>query len=325
MATERGTARGRRMTRVVDGSTPIALPVGVYGAAVTVGTFDGVHRGHRDVIERLVQSARVANQLAVVVTFDPHPLEIVNPAAAPPLLTTRDEKVAALANLGVDVIMVLPFTSALAEQSAELFVEEILLGRARMRTLFVGYDHGFGRNRMGDATVLQALGSTHGFAVTLVHPVPGATGHPVSSTAIRRAVAGGDLAKAAEGLGRPYSVHSVVVPGDRRGRMLGYPTINLAPIPGRKLLPPDGVYAVECIVKGAVHAGMLNLGGRPTWGDTERRLEAHLFDAAGDFYGVPVEVRFIARIREVRAFPDGEALQAQLREDEHVARALLHR
>jgi riboflavin kinase/FMN adenylyltransferase len=313
------------MTVVVDGATPLLLPEGVRGGAVTVATFDVVHRGHRDVILTLVEAARRDHLLSVVVTFDPHPLDIVNPAAAPPLLTTRDEKVAAIAALGVDVIMVLPFTTELAQRAAEDFVEEFLLRRARLRTLFVGYDHGFGRNRMGDAAVLQALGASRGFTVTLVHPVPGPAGHPISSTGIRRAIAGGDLAKAAEGLGRPYSVHSTVVPGDRRGRLLGYPTINLAPIPARKLLPPDGVYAVECVVQGTTLPAMLNLGGRPTWGDAERRLEAHLFDTAGDFYGASVEVRFVARIREVRAFPDGEALRAQLQQDEHVARALLRR
>jgi riboflavin kinase/FMN adenylyltransferase len=258
-----------------------------------------------------------------VVTFDPHPLEIVNPSAAPPLLTSREEKLAALAATGVDCVVVLPFTPALAAMSAEMFVEEVLCRRCRMGALLVGHDHGFGRDRMGDAAVLQALGAARGFAVTLVPPVQGPDGLPVSSTAIRRAVAGGDLVRAAEGLGRPYGVVSTVVHGEKRGRALGYPTINLAPVSARKLLPPDGVYAVTVRLPGGEFGGMLNLGGRPTWDETERRLEAHVFDATGDWYGQPVELLFRRRLREVRRFADMDALRAQLQADEALARAAL--
>lgn len=308
---------------VVDGMTPLPLQPGTRGAAVTVGTFDGVHRGHQDVIRRLVALAEAERLTSVVVTFDPHPLEIVNPAAAPPLLTTREEKLAALAATGVAVVAMLPFTGALAAMGAEAFVDDVLRARCHLAALLVGHDHGFGRDRMGDASVLQALGALRGFTVELVAPVQGSEGHPVSSTAIRRAVAGGDLLRAADGLGRWYEVHSTVVHGDKRGRGLGYPTVNLAPISPRKLLPPDGVYAVRVGLPEAEYGGMLNLGGRPTWAEPERRLEAHVFDAAGDWYGQPVTIRFLKRLREVRRFADAAALQAQLAVDEALARAAL--
>jgi riboflavin kinase/FMN adenylyltransferase len=288
-----------------------------------VGTFDGVHRGHQDVATRLVQLARARNLVSVVITFDPHPLEIVNPAAAPPLLTTREEKLDALSRTGVDVAVVLPFTPELAALSADAFVDDILRAQCKLNALLIGHDHGFGRNRMGDASVLQELGKSRGFTVDLVEPVQAGEGHPVSSTAIRRAVAGGDLARAAVGLGRPYSVAGTVVHGEKRGRLLGFPTLNVGPIPDRKLLPPDGVYAVRAILPDGTHGGMVNLGGRPTWDETERKLEAHLFDAAGDWYGQPVRIDFLARLREVRRFDNADALRAQLAMDEALARDVL--
>jgi riboflavin kinase / FMN adenylyltransferase len=306
---------------IVDGTTPITLATD--GAAITVGTFDGVHRGHQDIVARLGRLAQDRRLTSIVVTFDPHPLEVVNPSAAPPLLTTREEKLDALSRTGVDVAVVLPFTPALAAMSAERFVDDILLARCQLRALLVGHDHGFGRDRMGDASVLQALGAVRDFSVELVAPVQGSEGHPVSSTAIRRAVAGGDLSRAADGLGRLYGVCGTVVHGEKRGRLLGFPTVNLAPVSPRKLLPPDGVYAVRVQLPDGEFGGMLNLGGRPTWDDAERRLEAHLFDASGDWYGAPVEVRFLKRLREVRRFEDAEALRVQLGIDEDLARAAL--
>ncbi len=292
-------------------------------SAITVGTFDGVHRGHQDVVARLVTLARERKLTSVVITFDPHPLDIVNPAAAPPLLTTSEEKLDALSQTGVDVVVVLPFTPELAALSAEAFVEVVLRDACRLDALLIGHDHGFGRNRMGDAGVLQSLGAQRGFTVELVEPVQGSEGHPVSSTAIRRAVAGGDLVRAADGLGRPYSVSGTVVHGEKRGRLLGFPTLNLAPISPRKLLPPDGVYAVRAVLPEGRVGGMLNLGGRPTWDEAERRLEAHLFDVTGDWYGQRVRIELLARLREVRRFSDGDALRAQLAIDEALARDLL--
>ncbi len=299
------------------------LPLADRGAVVTVGSFDGVHRGHVDVLHRLVARARAVAFPSVVVTFEPHPLDVVNPAAAPPRLTLRTEKLEQLVAVGVDYVVVLPFTPALAACEADQFVRDILLDRLGMAELLVGHDHGFGRGRLGDIEALRALGRELGFGVTVLAPVCTASGVAISSTGIRRSVAGGDLGRAAEALGRPYSVAGRVARGDQRGRTLGFPTLNI-PLPTpRKLLPPDGVYAVVVQTPQGPHGGMGNLGGRPTIGDGARLLEVHCFDADRDWYGAEVRVDFVARVRDIRRFPGLDVLRAQLADDERTARALL--
>ena len=299
------------------------LPPYVKATVITVGTFDGVHRGHRDVIERVVARARSLKIPSVLVTFDPHPMEIVNPSAAPLLLSTHDEKLEVIAETGIDYMAVVPFTQLLASYSAEDFVELMLRRCFRMRELLIGYDHGFGRQRTGDVNVLRSLGERDGFRVEAVDPVSTPDGHSVSSTSIRRAIAGGDLGRAAAGLGRLYSVSGRVVEGAQRGRTIGFPTLNLGPPPPRKLLPPEGVYAVRVQTTSGPVGGMMNLGPRPTFGDSATSLEAHLFDTAGDFYGAHVRVDFVARLRETRRFASAEQLSAQLRHDEREARNAL--
>lgn len=295
----------------------------MHDTVVTVGTFDGVHRGHQDVLERLVRRATALGTRSILVTFDPHPLEVVNPAAAPSLLTVGDEKLEVLAESGIDYVAIIPFTPALAAFDAERFVDEVLVARYRVRHLLMGHDHGFGRNRAGDEHVLRALGEARGFTVEAVEPVVGGHGQPVSSTAIRRAVAGGDLDRAREGLGRPYAVGGRVVRGAQRGRLLGFPTINV-PLPSpRKLLPPQGVYAVRVQTPLGPFGGMLNLGPRPTFGDEESTLETHLFDATGDFYGTRVRIDFLRRLRDTRRFESPGALAEQLARDERAARETL--
>lgn len=304
-------------------SAAFGLPPEVRGTVCTVGTFDGVHRGHRLVLERLVIRARERGLPAVLVTFDPHPLEVVNPAAAPPLLTVGDEKVEVLAESQVDYVVVLPFTVALSSYTASDFVDLVLREQLGLQELLIGYDHGFGRARSGDASTLQRLGASRGFGVEVVPPVQGSDGRPISSTIIRRAVAGGDLARAADGLGRPYSASGVVVPGTGRGRTIGYRTLNIALPPARKLLPPEGVYAVRVQTPRGSFGGMMNLGSRPTFGDGETRLEAHLFDATGDFYGMRVRLDILARLRETRKFASAEELRVQLDRDAVDARRLV--
>lgn len=293
------------------------------GAVITVGTFDGVHRGHQDVLATLVRRAEARGLPSVVITFDPHPLEVVNPAAAPPLLTLTEEKLAMFAQTGVSYVAVVPFTPQLAALEAEQFVDDVLLERFAMRELLVGHDHGFGRGRMGDIEVLRQLGRSRDFQVTVLPPVYANGGQAISSTAIRRSVAGGDLARAALGLGRPYSIAGTVVRGDQRGRTIGYPTLNLSPPSPRKLLPPDGVYAVRVQLPEGEFGGMLNLGPRPTVGDHQRRIETHVFDARGDWYGAAVRLDFVARLRGTRPFPGLDALKSQLAEDESQARLAL--
>jgi riboflavin kinase/FMN adenylyltransferase len=292
---------------------------------LTVGTFDGVHRGHRLVLERLAARSRETGLASVLVTFSPHPLEIVNPAAAPMLLTAGEEKTEVLVESRIDYVFVLPFTPSLAAYNAEQFVDEVLLRRFGMRELLVGYDHGFGRGREGDVDVLRTLGAERGFRVDVVPPVPGRDGRPISSTAIRRGVAGGDLARAADGLGRPYSVGGVVGHGAGRGRLLGFRTLNIAVPSPRKLLPPEGVYAVRVQTPTGAFAGMMNLGPRPTFGEAEVALEAHLFDADGDWYGSRVRVDFIGRLRDTKKFSGPDELMRQLARDEQMARVVIGR
>jgi len=310
---------GSRVTaHAIDSGLPLAN-----GAVITVGTFDGVHRGHQDVLATLVRHAQARGLPSVVITFDPHPLDVVNPAAAPPLLTLTEEKLAMFAQTGVSYVAVVPFTLALAALEAEQFVDDVLLGRFAMRELLVGHDHGFGRGRMGDIEVLRQLGQRRGFRVTVLPPVHAADGYAISSTAIRRSVAGGDLARAALGLGRPYSISGTVIRGDQRGRTIGYPTLNLSPPSPRKLLPPDGVYAVRVQLPEGQFGGMLNLGPRPTVGDHQRRIETHVFDAGADWYGATVRLDFIARLRGTRPFAGLDALKTQLADDETQARLAL--
>lgn len=302
-----------------------ALPPEVRGTAVTVGTFDGVHLGHRDVLSRLARAARQAGLKSVLVTFSPHPLEIVNPSAAPPLLTVGDEKTEVLATCDIDYVVVLPFTPRLATYSAERFVDDVLIGRVRMRELLIGHDHGFGRDRGGNVEVLRTLAASRGFALDVIEPVGVDDRHPHSSTAIRRAIAGGDLRRAEQALGRHYSISGDVQPGAGRGRSLGYRTINLSAQSPRKLLPPGGVYAVRVQTPRGAFGGMMNLGPRPTFDESTPQLEAHLFDADVELYGARVRVDVVQRLRETRRFETPEALAGQLGRDESEARAVLGR
>lgn len=306
-----------------DDDRLVGLPIGERGAVITVGTFDGVHRGHHDVLSRLAALGRATERPSVVVTFEPHPLEVVRPADAPPLLTMHDEKLEQFVQAGVSYVAVLPFTPTLAAYEARDFVDAVLRGRFRVAELLVGHDHGFGRGRLGDIDVLRALGADRGFGVTVLPPVHAANGRAISSTAIRNAIANGDLAAAAEGLGRPYSLTGRVVPGDKRGRLIGYPTLNLASPSPRKLLPPDGVYAVTVQTPQGPFGGMLNLGPRPTFGDAARRIETHVFDATHDWYGAIVRLDLVARLRDTRPFSGIEALRSQLALDEAAARHAL--
>lgn len=299
------------------------LPIGNDGAVITVGTFDGVHRGHQDVLTHLVRLAQQNRRPSVVITFEPHPLEIVRPDIAPPLLTLLEEKLEMFVQCGVTYVAVLPFTKTLAAYDADVFVDQVLRERFRLHELLIGHDHGFGRDRLGDSDVLRRLGADRGFNVTVLDPIHAASGLAISSSAIRRAVAEGALEEAKEGLGRWYSVSGKVVGGDQRGRLLGYPTLNVQPPDPRKLMPPDGVYAVRVQTPQGAFGGMVNLGPRPTFNDHERRIEVHVFDASFDWYGATVRVDFVCRLRDTQSFAGPDILRAQLERDERNARSAL--
>ena len=281
---------------------------------VTVGTFDGVHRGHWAVLEEIARRAAASGGRSVLVTFEPHPLEVVNPEAAPRLLTLQDEKRVVLAQSAVDHVAFFTFTHALSLLSPVQFVRDVLEQRFDLGELVIGHDHGFGRGRSGDVELLRKIGHEDAFAVDVV-PAVMMDGRPVSSTLIRRAVAGGDLETARRGLGRWYSVTAPVVRGAGRGRGIGVPTANLAPLSPKKLLPPDGVYAARVSCEGEQRGAMLNLGSQPTFGDPTRRLEAHLLEFDGDLMGRTVTVEFLRRLRDTARFGSADELKGQLARD----------
>ena len=289
---------------------------------MTVGSFDGVHLGHQAVLQEIDRRAREAGRASVLVTFDPHPLEVVNPKAAPPLLTTGPERLEILAQSPLDYVMLLRFDRHLAGLTPDEFVRQVLVQRCAVKELVIGHDHGFGRGRSGDVETLRQLGKAYGFDVDVVDPVDFGGQH-VSSSRIRRAVAGGDLVTAAAMLGRPYSVVGRVGPGEGRGRKLGVPTINLSDLPPRKLLPPDGVYAARIEWRGGRAGGMMNQGPRPTFQDGRRVLEAHIFDFEGDLYGEWVRIEWVERLRDVERFGSVEQLRQQLERDRTGARVAL--
>lgn len=293
------------------------------GTVLTVGTFDGMHRGHQAVLGEIARRAAASGRRSVLVTFEPHPLEVVNPQAAPQLLTLPEEKREILKRSPVDDVAFVPFTPELRNLAPEQFVRDVLEARFHIAELVIGHDHGFGRGRAGDVELLRTIGAKDGFAVDVVAAVLMEDGRPISSTMIRRAVAGGDLDTATRALGRWYGASGVVERGAGRGRTIGIPTINLAPPPARKLLPPDGVYACAVSWGDRIHGAMANLGPRPTFNDQARAIEAHLFGHQGDLYGQRVTVEFVQRIRDVMKFPSAEALVAQLGRDRESALAAL--
>ncbi len=285
-------------------------------SVVTVGTFDGVHRGHQAILRYVLERARARGGNSVVVTFDPHPREVVHDEPVP-LLTTIDERADVFASLGLDRFIVIPFTKAFAQLRGEAFVTEVLVRRIGLQEIVIGYDHAFGRGREGDSRLLERLGREHGFGVDVI-PAQVVEEHVVSSTEIRTLlVEAGDVREAARLLGRPYALRGRVVRGDARGKTIGFPTANIEVAHPRKVVPRGGVYAVRVTVEGEDErrAGMMNIGVRPTFGGGALRLEVHLLDFDADLYDRHLRVEFVERIRDERRFDGVAALVEQLSQD----------
>jgi riboflavin kinase/FMN adenylyltransferase len=297
------------------------------GSVVTIGAYDGVHTGHRALIEEVRGLAATRGCATAVVTFDKHPAMVVRPDSAPKLLTDLEQKLELLAETGVDCTLVVHFDEARAHESAEDFVEEVLVGALHARAVVVGHDFHFGHGRRGNVELLTTLGREHGFDVlglTLFDDPAGQA--PVSSTRIRELLQAGHVEEAAALLGRPHEVRGTVVRGDGRGGPeLGYPTANVA-VPGEIQLPGDGIYAGWYErPDGSVHAAAISLGRRPTFYEEggDLLLEAYLLDFTGDLYGERAKVRFVARLRGEQRFDSVEALIAQMGQDVEATRAAL--
>jgi riboflavin kinase / FMN adenylyltransferase len=301
---------------------PRALPRDGRPSVVTVGTFDGVHRGHWQVLQEIGRRARAVGGRSILVTFHPHPLRVVRPEHAPPLLTTLAEKREVLAESGLEYVVFLPFTRTLQRYPARRFVEEILIRRIGMDELVIGYDHGFGRDREGGVDTLREIGRELGFAVDVVEAFAEG-GEPVSSSRIRRLLAEGDAAGAARLLGRPYRLEGVVVRGERKGRELGFPTANIEIGDPEKMLPLEGIYAARGWVRGERVPGLLHLGPRPTFPGFAPTVELYLMDWSGDVYGDHVRVEVVERIRGILPFTSSAALVEAMRADEIAGRRIL--
>jgi riboflavin kinase/FMN adenylyltransferase len=294
-----------------------AVPSGWGRSVVTIGVFDGVHRGHQEVIGRAVKHARELGLQSVVMTFDPHPAEVVRPGSHPAVLTEPGRKAQLIEALGADALCVVPFTREFSRLAPEAYVHDVLVEHLHVAAVVVGESFRFGHKAAGDVSLLERLGHRFGFTVACP-PVVTSDGVVFSSTYIRSCVDAGDVVAAAAALGRPHRLEGVVVRGDLRGRELGFPTANL--LPGRfAAVPADGVYAGWCEVgtgsRGERHMAAISIGTNPTFAGQERRVEAYLLDFDADLYGERVALDFVARLREQRAYAGVEPLVAQIRED----------
>jgi len=305
-----------------------SLPKAALHGVVAIGNFDGVHRGHRALIATAAERARELGAPFGVITFEPHPREVLAPDQAPPRLTPFRIKARLLAELGVEHLFALAFTPHLMQKTPEQFVHDVLAGGLGVRQVVVGYDFRFGNRRAGDVATLSGLGGEYRFAVSCIEPVTW-RGEICSSSRIRAAVGAGDVALARDLLAHPFALEGRVVAGDRRGRELGYPTANLRPPRRRALWPATGIYAVRAAAPAGTatvwHDAVASLGFRPTFGGQDLRLEVHLFDREIDLYGRRLCCGFVERLRGEESFESVAALRAQMERDCLLARAALAR
>ncbi len=283
-------------------------------SVVSVGTFDGIHKGHQVIIGRVVDKAHSINGRSVIITFDPHPRAIVGKQPIT-LLMTLEERKDILAKLGIDMLFIINFTHEFAQLSAREFYGRYIVKGTGAEEVIVGHDHMFGKNRLSGIDELKVMSCEYGFALVVVDPVYHAD-HRISSSKIRHFLEAGDVERAATFLGRPYNLEGVVVEGDKRGISLGFPTANISPVNEDKIIPADGVYCVEVDIEGQKAYGMLNIGVRPTFQSTPVRIiEVHIFGIGEVLYGKILNLRFLCRLRDERKFDSSSDLVVQLERD----------
>lgn len=297
------------------------VPRDLVRSAVSIGMFDGVHLGHRTLLAALRSQAERIGGLAVVLTFDTHPLETLAPERAPRCITTLEQKVRLLEEAGADLVVVAAFDRAFAELTPEEFVDQVLISRLKAAAVVVGANFRFGRKRSGDVDRLRALGRERGFEVVSVEPVI-VHGSPVSSTRVRNAIERGDVEMAAQLLGRPFTMLGRVVKGLGLGRKLGFPTANVEVVP-RQIVPRNGVYAVRALVAGRSYPGVCSIGTRPTLDGTDRTIEIYIDGFEGNIYDAEIGTAFYSRLRDEVRFESLESLAAQISKDVEEARKVV--
>lgn len=291
---------------------------GARSSAVTVGNFDGLHLGHRQILRRVVERAKQTGNLGAAITFDPHPTQFLRPENAPLLITTIAQRLAAFERLGLDAALVLRFDAALAKFTPEEFVAQVLQQTVHAREILVGANFRFGHKHAGDVALLEQLGKRSNFSVEIVPPVE-VSGQPVSSTRVREAVQQGHVEEAAQLLGRPFELTGKIVPGEGRGSKIVFPTLNLAP--EQSLLPARGVYATTSQIADGSFPSVTNVGVRPTFNGSGLTVESHLLDYSGEHRRGSLAVQFLKRLRDEQKFPSVEALRAQISRDIETARS----
>ncbi len=289
---------------------------------LALGNFDGLHRGHLKIIERVKRGAAERSGTPMAMTFDPHPPRIVRPDKAPPLLMTTSQRLDALQQAGLEAVAVVRFTTELSQWDAETFVRRVLVDWLHVAEVWVGANFLFGHERQGNFSLLRSLGHTYGFRADKIDPVR-YRDFIVSSTRVRRLVAEGRVDEAGALLGRVYAIEGTVVEGRRRGRELGFPTANLET--SNELIPPHGVYATIVTIDGVLLGAITNIGTRPTFDETRTTIETHVLGDVGDLYGRSIRVAFIQRLRDERRFEDVDALRTQIDADRQRAERLFAR
>ncbi|MCB0700255.1 MAG: bifunctional riboflavin kinase/FAD synthetase [Chitinophagales bacterium] len=292
-------------------------------AVLTIGTFDGVHLGHRTILEEVVKHATETGGESILITFEPHPRKLLFPDKPIEILTPLNEKLEQITAIGIQHVVVVPFTHEFASQSAAEYVRDFLVAKFHPASIVIGYDHHFGADRKGNIQLLNELKDEYGFEVVEINAqlIENAA---VSSTKIRNAVKSGDVAFAANMLNRHYSLKGTVIEGAKLGNTIGYPTANIKPLNAEQIIPGKGVYAVKVNVEGQTHTGMLNIGVKPTVSEGNAlSIEVNIFDFSENIYGKEIEVSFVARIRDEQMFEGVDALKQQLGKDKADALIIL--